>query len=84
MSNTKLKMRVKGWLRPSSPPLRPILRCTLGRVVKPMAKIPKRIATRSAAEQGDELEREMTRAEISRATELARVCMASDYQNCGI
>ena len=49
-----------------------------------MAKIPKRIATRSAAEQGDELEREMTRAEISRATELARVCMAPDYQNCGI
>ena len=27
-------------------------------------------------------EREMTRAEVSRATELARVCMASDYQDC--
>ena len=29
------------------------------------------------------LEREMTSAEIRRATELARACMASDYQNCG-
>ena len=28
------------------------------------------------------LERDMTRAEISRATELARECMVSDYQNC--
>ena len=28
------------------------------------------------------IEREMTRAEVSRATELARVCMASDYQDC--
>ena len=30
----------------------------------------------------DHLERDMTRAEVSRATELARVCMASDYQDC--
>ena len=30
----------------------------------------------------DFVEDEMTRAEISRATELARTCMASDYQNC--
>ena len=29
------------------------------------------------------LEREMTSAQISRAIELARTCMASDYQNCG-
>ena len=28
------------------------------------------------------IEREMTRAEVSRATELALVCMASDYQDC--
>ena len=30
----------------------------------------------------DNLERDMTRAEISRATELARACMTSDYQDC--
>ena len=30
----------------------------------------------------DSLERDMTRAEISRATELARACMTSDYQDC--
>ena len=30
----------------------------------------------------DNLEDDMTRAEISRATELARACMASDYQVC--
>ena len=30
----------------------------------------------------DSLERDMTRAEISRATELAQECMASDYQDC--
>ena len=30
----------------------------------------------------DNLERDMTRAEISRATELARACMTSDYQFC--
>ena len=30
----------------------------------------------------DILERDMTRAEVSRATELARVCMTSDYQDC--
>ena len=30
----------------------------------------------------DRYERDMTRAEISRATELARECMASDYQGC--
>ena len=29
------------------------------------------------------LEREMTSAQIRRATELARACMASDYENCG-
>ena len=31
----------------------------------------------------DNLERDMTPAEIGRATELARTCMASDYQDCG-
>ena len=36
----------------------------------------------SARELRDSLERDMTRAEISRATELARACMASDYQDC--
>ena len=30
----------------------------------------------------DALESDMTRAEVSRATELARVCMTSDYQDC--
>ena len=30
----------------------------------------------------DSLERDMTRAEVSRASELARVCMTSDYQDC--
>ena len=35
-----------------------------------------------AREVRDNLERDMTRAEISRATELARECMASDYQDC--
>ena len=30
----------------------------------------------------DILEVGMTRAEVSRATELARVCMTSDYQDC--
>ena len=30
----------------------------------------------------DLLEDEMTRAEIIRATELARMCVASDYQDC--
>ena len=35
-----------------------------------------------AREVRDNLEPDMTRAEISRATELARECMASDYQNC--
>ena len=35
-----------------------------------------------AKEVRDNLERAMTRAEISRATELARECMASDYQDC--
>ena len=28
------------------------------------------------------LERDMTRAEVSRATELAWACMSSDYQDC--
>ena len=36
----------------------------------------------NARESRDALERDMTRAEIGRATELARTCMASDYQNC--
>ena len=36
----------------------------------------------SARELRDSLERDMTRAEISRATKLARACMASDYQDC--
>ena len=36
----------------------------------------------SARKLRDSLERDMTRAEISRATELARECMASDYQDC--
>ena len=35
-----------------------------------------------ARENRDTLERDMTRAEISRATELARTCMDSDYQDC--
>ena len=35
-----------------------------------------------AREWRDNFERDMTRAEISRATELARECMASDYQDC--
>ena len=29
------------------------------------------------------LERDMSRAQISRATELAKACMASNYQDCG-
>ena len=36
----------------------------------------------SARKSRDSLERDMTRAEVSRATELARVCMTSDYQDC--
>ena len=36
----------------------------------------------SARELRDSLERDMTPAEVSRATELARVCMTSDYQDC--
>ena len=36
----------------------------------------------SARKLRDSLERDMTRAEVSRATELARVCMTSDYQDC--
>ena len=36
----------------------------------------------TARNNRDSLERDMTRAEISRATELARTCMASDYQTC--
>ena len=35
-----------------------------------------------ARESRDRLKRDMTRAEISRAIELARECMDSDYQNC--
>ena len=36
----------------------------------------------AARERRDGLERDMTRAEVSRAAELARVCMTSDYQDC--
>ena len=36
----------------------------------------------SAGKLRDSLERDMTRAEVTRATELARVCMSSDYQDC--
>ena len=36
-----------------------------------------------AREQRDTLEQDMSGAEISRATELARACMDSDYQDCG-
>ena len=36
----------------------------------------------AARERRDNLERDMTRAEVSRAAELARVCMTSDYQDC--
>ena len=36
----------------------------------------------AARELRDSLERDMTRAEVSRATELALVCMTSDYQDC--
>ena len=32
--------------------------------------------------QRDSLEGDMARAEISRATELARTCMTSDYKDC--
>ena len=35
-----------------------------------------------SGELRDNLERDMTRAEISRAMELARTCMASNYQDC--
>ena len=30
----------------------------------------------------DAIEREMTRDKVTRATELARACLASDYRNC--
>ena len=36
----------------------------------------------AARKKRDNLEDDMTRAEISRATELARTCMTSDYQDC--
>ena len=36
----------------------------------------------AARERRDNLERDMTRTEIRRATELARTCMASNYQDC--
>ena len=35
-----------------------------------------------AREIRDTVERELTRAEVTRATELARACMDSDYQSC--
>ena len=37
----------------------------------------------SARKGQDILERDLTRAEMSRANELARTCMASNYKNCG-
>ena len=37
-----------------------------------------------ARERRDELERDMTHTEVSRATELARDCMSSDYQDCAL
>ena len=37
----------------------------------------------NARDARDALEGDMTPAEIGRATELARTCMASDYRNCG-
>ena len=36
----------------------------------------------AARKERDNLEDDMTRAEISRATELARTCMTSDYKDC--
>ena len=36
-----------------------------------------------ARESRDSLERDMTPAEIIRATDLARTCMTSNYENCG-
>ena len=36
----------------------------------------------AARERLDNLEDDMTRAEISRATELARTCITSDYKDC--
>ena len=36
----------------------------------------------SARKLQDSLERDMTRAESAERTELARVCMTSDYQDC--
>ena len=36
----------------------------------------------AARELRDNLDRDMTRAEISRATELARTCMTSEYKDC--
>ena len=36
----------------------------------------------AARKQRDNLEDDMTRAEISRATELARTCMTSEYKDC--
>ena len=38
----------------------------------------------AAGEARDMLERDMTRAQIRRATELARSCMASNYRNCEV
>ena len=35
-----------------------------------------------AREIRDTVERELTRAEVTRATELARACLDSDYQSC--
>ena len=35
-----------------------------------------------AREIRDTVERELTRAEVTRATELSRACMDSDYQSC--
>ena len=38
----------------------------------------------AAREQRDRVEGGLTRAEISRATELARACVASDYRDCAL
>ena len=38
---------------------------------------------KDARRRRDKLERDMSRAEIMRATDLARACMDSGYQDCG-
>jgi hypothetical protein len=36
----------------------------------------------AAGESRDEIEKEMTREQIAEATKRAKVCMATDYQDC--